>query len=114
MVLRGRVSWDDAQQVAGVAGPWTLLLGVLVAGLYAILRGTLVPASQVDRLTAQWEARLAESHERELAWRQAYERTEEARDVNARQLGELMNLGQTTVALLRALPGPRGDHASTE
>lgn len=107
------MSTDDIAQVAGVAGPWSLLLGVLVAGLYAILRGSLVPASQVDRLTAQWEARLAESHERELAWRTAYERTEEARSVNAQQLGELMTLARTTEALLRALPAPRGgdEHA---
>lgn len=100
---------NEAQQIAAAAGPWAALLGVLIAGLYAILRGTLVPASQVDRLTAQWEARLAESHERELAWRAAYQRTEEARSVNASQLGELMTLARTTEALLRALPRPAGE-----
>ena len=77
----------------------------------SILRGRLVPATTVDRITEQWEARLAESHERELAWRSAYERTEEARSVNGSQLGELMALARTTEALLRALPEPRGDRA---
>jgi len=103
---------DEAQQIVAAAGPWAALLGVLVAGLNAILRGTLVTASQVDRLTAQWEARLAESHQRELAWRAAYERTEEARGVDSRQLGELMTLARTTEALLRALPRPGGGHAN--
>lgn len=97
---------DEAAQVAAAAGPWSLLLGVLVTGLYAIIRGKLVPAATVDRITEQWEARLAESHERELAWRSAYQRTEEARSINAQQLGELMALARTTEALLRALPAP--------
>jgi len=105
---------NDAQQVAAAAGPWIALLGVLVAGLRAIIRGGLVPGSTVDRITAQWEARLAESHERELLWRQAYERTEKARTIDASQLGELMILVRTTEALLRALPPPRsGEHAGT-
>jgi len=103
---------DEAQQIAAAAGPWAALLGVLVAGLYAILRGTLVPASTVDRITQQWEARLAESHERELAWRAAYERTEEARGVDSQQFGELMTLARTTEALLRALPRPGGSNAN--
>jgi hypothetical protein len=101
---------NEAQQIAAAAGPWAALLGVLVAGLYSILRGSLVPASQVDRITVQWEARLAESHERELAWRQAYEHTEAARSINASQLGELMTLARSTEALLRALPQPPRDH----
>jgi hypothetical protein len=98
---------DVAQQVTAMAGPWVALFGVLVAGLYAILRGTLVPGRQVDRLTTQWEARLAESHAREADWRTAYQRSEEARGVTADQLGELMILARTTDALLRALPVPR-------
>lgn len=104
---------DGAQQIAAAAGPWAALLGLLLAGLYAILRGTLVPASTVDRITEQWEARLAESHERELVWRAAYERTEEARSVNATQLGELMTLARTTEALLRALPRPGSERADS-
>lgn len=87
---------DVVQQTAATAGPWAALLGLLLAGLYAILGGRLVPAAQVDRLTAQWEARLAESHQREADWREAYQRSEEARSVTAAQLGELMVLARTT------------------
>ena len=100
---------DALPGVAAAAGPWALLFGVLVAGLHAILRGTLVPAAQVDRLTAAWEARLDESHQREQDWRTAYERSEAAREVASAQLGELMTLARTTEALLKALPQPRQD-----
>lgn len=104
----------DVGQVAGAVGPGAALLGVVIAGLYAIVNGKLVPGSTVDRITDQWEARLAESHERELAWRTAYETTEAARAVNSQQLGELIVLARTTEALLRALPSQGGgQHAGT-
>jgi len=64
----------------------------------------LVPSATVDRLTEQWEARLAESHGRERLWQTAYERSEERAGVQAAQLQELMTLARTTDALLRALP----------
>lgn len=84
----------------------SLLVGVVGAGLYGLLRGRLVPAVTLQTLDAQWQARLAESHAREEQWRTAYERTEEARAVQSLQLGELMILARTTEALLRSLPPP--------
>lgn len=84
----------------------SLLLGVVGAGLYGLLRGRLVPAVTLDILEAQWQARLAESHQREQDWKTAYERAEEARAVSTQQLGELMVLARTTEALLRSLPSP--------
>jgi hypothetical protein len=89
------------------------LTGLIVAGLYSLLKGLLVPGRTVDRLTDQWEARLAESHRREQLWQLAYERSEDRANVQAQQLGELMALARTTDALLRALPLPRGgaEHA---
>jgi hypothetical protein len=99
---------DELQQVGAVVAPWTGLFGVLVAGLYAILRGKLVPSAQVDRLTAQWEARLQESHEREKDWMAAFARSEARGDVQAAQLGELMTVARTSEALLKALPKAQG------
>jgi len=80
------------------------LTGLLLAGLYSLLKGHLVPSRTVDQLTAQWEARLAESHGREHLWQLAYERSEERADVQAAQLQELMTLARATDALLWAIP----------
>lgn len=88
--------------VAAVSG----LVGIVMAGLYGLLRGRLVPAVTLHTLDAQWQARLAESHQREQDWKTAYERAEEARAVTSQQLGELMILARTTEALLRSLPQP--------
>lgn len=84
----------------------SVLVGIVSAGLYGLLRGRLVPAVTLQTLDAQWQARLAESHAREEQWRTAYEHTEEARAVQSQQLGELMILARTTEALLRSLPPP--------
>ena len=80
------------------------LVGIFLQGLRSLVAGQLVPGRTVDRLTSQWEARLAESHGREQLWQTAYERSEERANVQAQQLGELMTLARTTDALLRALP----------
>lgn len=98
----------DLGQVAASAGPWALSVGFIFSVLYSIASGKLVPGSTVDRLTTQWEARLQESHDREKAWQTAHDRTVEAFNVNAQQLGELMVLARTTDAVLRALPIPGG------
>jgi len=84
----------------------SILAGIVSAGLYGLLRGRLVPAVTLQTLDAQWQARLAESHQREQDWKTAYERAEEARAVTSQQLGELMILARTTEALLRSLPPP--------
>lgn len=122
---------DPVISAAVAAAPWAALLGLLLAGLYAILRGTLVPRSHVDLLATQWEARLGdleqrlvESHQREQDWRTAHERSEQARAVDAAQLGEVIPVARATLELLRALPGsapagapptiPRGIPAARE
>jgi hypothetical protein len=84
----------------------SLLLGLAGAAGYGLMHGRLVPAVTLKTLEAQWEARLAESHQREQDWKTAYERAEEARAVTSQQLGELMILARTTEALLRSLPPP--------
>lgn len=106
---------DSFNAAAAAAGPWVGLFGLLLAGLYAILRGALVPRSHVDLLREQWEARLtevtehyegriAEGHRREQDWRTAYERTDERADLQGAQVVELLSLARTADALLRALP----------
>lgn len=110
---------DPFIAAAAAAGPWAALFGLLLAGLYGLLRGSLVSGAQLDRLTEQWEARLtaltehyesriAESHQREQDWRTAYERTDERADVQGEQVAELLTYARAADAVLRALPTPGG------
>lgn len=93
--------------IVQVGSPWAAVLGLVLAGLRYIMTGGLVPRSTLDVLTAQWEARLGESHQREQDWRTAYQRAAERADVQAAQFGELMTYAKTTDAIVRALPAAR-------
>lgn len=101
------MSVSDLVDVGSAVGPWVALLGLLLAGLRAILSGALVPRSTLDVLNAQWERQLDESRERERGWRSAYDAEHAAGEVRSDQLNRLIVIGQTTEALLRSLPGPR-------
>jgi len=112
------VSAADAGHLAQVGGPWVALLGVLLAGLHAIRSGQLVPRTTLDVLIAQYESRITEtarqaedrineSREREQAWRSAYDVERQAGMIRDTQISQLTVLGETSVALLRALPSPR-------
>lgn len=90
------------------AGPWATLFGVLVAGLYAILGGKLVPARTVAKLEANWEARLKEALEREQTWQKAYQVAEEGRSVTSGQVTELLVHTRAVDAFIRALPTGKG------
>lgn len=90
-----------------LVGPWSALVGVLTAGLYAIMKGKLVPAATLEVLITQWESRLNESREREQAWKAAHDASLAVNDELSDQVAELTVLGETTVRLLRALPSGR-------
>jgi len=103
--------------------PWiggTGLSGLLLAGLYALLRGRLVAASVLaetekqrtallDKMERQWHARLEESKEREQSWRTAWERTEASRAAIESTLDDVLVSARAIEALIRALPIPRQD-----
>lgn len=95
---------NTAQTWAALAGTWTALIGVLVFGLRAIISGALVPRAQVDAMTAQWEARLNESNQREQDWRTAYQNEAEGRDTQDGVLGRLMTYAETADRVLQSLP----------
>ena len=95
---------STAQIWVALGGTWTALIGVLAFGLRAIISGALVPRSQVEALTAQWEHRLRESNEREQDWRTAYRTGEEAGKVRDRVLDRLMTYAETTDRVLQSLP----------
>jgi len=112
------VSADNVADLLQAGGPWALLLSVLVAGLQQIRTGGLVPRSTLDLMVAQYEARITEtarqaedrineSREREQAWRSAAEADRQAAAIQGEQTNKLLVLGETTVAILRALPTQR-------
>src|SRR3954464_6176501 len=94
----------DVVDIVQACGPWAGLLAVVLTGLRAIVSGALVPRSTLDVLTAQWEARLAESHHREEQWREAYRTEAEAGDVRDGQIARLMTYAETADRVLQSLP----------
>jgi hypothetical protein len=100
---------DELARATTIGAPWAALIGLLMAGLYAILWGKLVPRSTLDVLTTQWEARLSESHVREQDWKTVATLASERADVTQSQLGRLMTYAETTDAIIRALPDYPGN-----
>lgn len=97
--------------MAWVTSPVTFALaGLIVFALsvaYAVKSGAWVPRSTVEMTNAQYEARIAEAKERETVWREANEANEATVSELATQVGKLAVQGETTLALLRALPDGR-------
>lgn len=80
--------WDT---ILGKGGPWTLLaLAVL-----SVIRGWLVPSSTVSLLM-----------QRADDYKAAWQRSDEARAVQAEQLTALLEYARTADAVLRSLPVP--------
>lgn len=100
-----------AETMAWVTSPATFALAALilfaVAVGYAVIRGGLTPRRTVEMTNAQYEARIQEARERETAWREANEANEATVSELAAQVGKLAVQGETTLALLRALPSGR-------
>jgi hypothetical protein len=94
------LSWVNGPVAFMIAG---LILFALAIG-YAVIRGGLVPKDTHDRFIELLEQRNAESREREKAWQEAFETTEAARSELSGQVNQLVVIGRTTEALLRALP----------
>jgi hypothetical protein len=99
------VTGPEAVDLLQAGGPWAAVVGLVLAGLHAILSGALVPRTTLDVLTAQWEARIAESNKREADWQEAFRTTDARADLSDKQLGELMIYARNTDRLLQNLPG---------
>lgn len=107
----GNMAWVDGPL------PYVFVAMVLfvVAVLYMIARGKLVPAVTVERREADWAERLAEqsriaterlaeSREREQLWRVAHGESEANNRALSALVEKLTVQGEATLALLRALP----------
>lgn len=74
-------------------GPWAIITLVVIS----VIRGWLVPAATVTLLLARAEE-----------WRQAWEKSEEARRIQAEQVTQLLEFARTADAVFRSLPSPDG------
>jgi hypothetical protein len=99
--------------------PGGALVSLIVFAVLAVWRGWLVPRGTLDRIaieTAKVEAvqaqRLADSQGREEEWRAAWTAERARGDLQADQIGELLELARTTDASLRGMrTAARGESA---
>lgn len=98
---------DAVLAALGHQAPGAALVSLIALAIGLVLRGTLVPRTQVRELVAVQEQRLAESRDREREWRSAWEVSEAARAVLAGNDADLLEAMRTLEALIRALPPPR-------
>ena len=82
-------------------GPWALITLTVLS----VIRGWLVPSSTVTLLMARAED-----------YRNAWEKSEEARKVQAEQVTQLLEFARTADAVFRSLPtpGPNSGHSTRE
>ncbi len=76
------------------------LSGLVLAGVWMILTGRLVPARTHDRMLADRDTQID-------AWRSAHTAEMERGHALEAQVSELMELARTTVAVVKALPRPK-------
>lgn len=82
------------------AGGWLL---VIVAVITAMLRGWLVPGTQVDRLVRAYEATIADRDQQIRDWRDAARLSEQRADLSAKNQERLLDGVATTNQLVESL-----------
>lgn len=80
-------------------GPWA----IVALAVISVIRGWLVPSSTVTLLMQRAEE-----------WRAAWEKSEEARRVQAEQVAQLLEFARTADAVFRALPSPNSSTSTRE
>ena len=99
-------------------GPWIGTIGPLPLLFIALVRGWLLtPASvqkvhesqeaRIAEMKANYEARIAESRERELEWKQKTAEALQIVQAQSNQLDVVTELGETSVKLLEAVHSAR-------
>ena len=85
------------------AGPFTApgLLGLVI---FLIVRGQLVPRSQVDAIVAGKDQQIADKNEEITTWREAYAKSEEVRATVADVLRETVAGQKTVLDFIQSLP----------
>lgn len=78
--------------------------GLLGLAVLFVMLGLLIPRWVVTQMRRDRDDRLAEARSETSDWKVAYQASEEARAVQAKQLGELLELAKTTDHFIRSLP----------
>lgn len=84
--------------VSDVSTAGTLLLAVVL-----VLSGWLVPRKVVKDLRDDRDSRLLEARNETANWQKAYQASDAARELQAQQLGQLLELAKTTDQFIRTL-----------
>lgn len=92
------VDWFTSLNVGDLSAP-----AALVLSYFLVMRGNLIPRSSVEREQKAYDARLAEKDALVKDWRDAYHTSEQARQVLATQVTELLALAQTTDHFIKSL-----------
>jgi hypothetical protein len=80
------------------------ITGLLAAVFLMVMWGKLVPRSYLDDVRADRDARLAEKQKEVDTWHLAYDRSEQARRIQAGHLNTLMEVARTTEHVISSLP----------
>jgi hypothetical protein len=96
--------------ISANAGGWAAFVTLVVSLVTAVSRGWLVPRRTVELVdaaaqrTATVQAeRLADSREREIEWKGAWMSEKARGDLQADQIGDLLEQGRTTLAAIESL-----------
>lgn len=90
--------------MTGLDPAWLTPGSMLAALFVALWRGWLIPGSTLDRITRQWEERLAEAQKREQDWKAAHDQQAELARTAAEQTGELLGSFEVLESYIRATP----------
>lgn len=85
-------------------------VGILSVVVYLILTGRLVPRSTLEDVRKDRDERVSEARERESYWRTTADKQQEVISVLGANVGDLLEQGRTTLAIVAALPRPREAH----
>lgn len=77
--------------------------GLVAIAVLMVFLGLLIPRWVFTQLRTDRDTRLAEAREEIGDWKSAYQTAEEARALQAQQLGELQELAKTTDQFIRSL-----------
>lgn len=82
------------------------LSAAALLGIFVLLigRGLLVPKLVLDGWVRVWQERLADKTAEAASWREAYEAERSAKARMEEDISRLLELGETTVRVLQAIP----------
>lgn len=77
---------------------------VLLIAVLLVLMGQLIPRWVVTQIRKNCEAQIKSAQQETADWKAAYQAVNAAREVQGKQLDDLLDAAKTTDAFIRALP----------